>query len=161
VELLLRGGASTRFHPKRRASIDHRPGPKSASAPPIVANNTRTQASPGSAALHSSSKATEVPAMGVQSPGMRRIPKRASNAAIISVEIGASLRSVELARTTSVKPRTRRMTSRPVPGRPPANVEYRRRNSATPFCAFTSFRCYGADRNPQKSLNRDSLKGMF
>jgi hypothetical protein len=40
---------------------------------------------------------------------------------------GGSLRSVKPARTTSAEPATTRIRSNPVPGQPPANVEYRRR----------------------------------
>jgi hypothetical protein len=42
---------------------------------------------------------------------------------------GGSRHSVELARTTSEAPRTTRMRSSPIPGQPPANVEYRRRKT--------------------------------
>ena len=50
-EPLLRGCVSMRFHPNSRASTDQRPGPKSASAPPMVparsATSTRPAASMG------------------------------------------------------------------------------------------------------------------
>ena len=48
-----------------------------------------------------------------------------------------------------------------MPGQPPANVEYSRRNSAAPFRTSTSVSFYGPDRNPQKDLDRDSLGRMF
>jgi len=45
---------------------------------------------------------------------------------------GGSLNSVKLALTVSAEPATTRIRSKPVPGQPPANVEYRRRKDA-PF----------------------------
>jgi hypothetical protein len=122
-----------RFHPKRRASTDHRPGPNIARAAPTVPNSTQTHLSPASVSnFQVSINAMEIPAMGVHSPGMRRIPHPASNADVIVVFTGGSLHKVELARPTSAEPTTRRMRSNPVPGQPPANVEYRRRKKA-PF----------------------------
>jgi len=129
----LRGGASMRFHPKRRVSMDHNPGPNIAREPPMVPNRAGTNISPGSVrSCHSSTAATNMPAIGVQRPAMRRSPHPASNAALIAVLIGGSCQSVEIALNISAEPTTRRMRSNPMPGQPPANVEYRRRTQA-PF----------------------------
>jgi hypothetical protein len=42
---------------------------------------------------------------------------------------GWSLHSFGPVPTKRTEPMTRRMTSKPMPGQPPANVEYRRRNT--------------------------------
>jgi hypothetical protein len=83
-------------------------------------------------------KAISVPAIGVHSPGMRRTPDPTRKADVIAALTGGPLHSVELERTTSTEPPTRRMRSKPRPGQPPANVEYRRRNE-------TSFQLIASD----------------
>jgi hypothetical protein len=79
-------------------------------------------------ACNASTRATSVPVIGVHSPGIRRIPQSPRNAQLIVVITGGSLHSAAPAPETSAEPATRRMSSKPVPGRPPANVEYKRRN---------------------------------
>jgi len=121
-----------RFQPKRRASMDHRPGPNIARAAPAVPSNSQTDRSPGSISIFQISiSATEVPAMGVHKPAIRRIPAPIESTAAIVTFVGGSLQSLELARTSSAEPTTTRMRSRPMPGQPPANVEYKRRNNNT------------------------------
>ena len=117
-----------RFHPKRRASMDHKPGPNMASAAPAVPNNSQTHLSPDSIIiLQTSISATEVPTMGVHNPTMSRMPAAIERTAKIVTFKGGSVHSLEAARTTSTAPITERMRSKPVPGQPPANVEYSRR----------------------------------
>ena len=131
-ELLLRGGASTRFQPKRRASTDHNPGPNIASAPPMVAKKRQAQRSPAPIRTFPNPiKAMSVPAIGVHRPGIRRIPDPVRNAAIKVRWVGGLLHKMELSRTTSADPPTTRMSSNPMPGQPPANVEYRRRKDTS------------------------------
>ena len=66
--------------------------------------------------------------MGVHKPAISRIPAAIkSTAGIVMFMGGGSLHTLTLACTTSVEPTTKRMRSKPVPGQPPANVEYRRR----------------------------------
>jgi hypothetical protein len=122
-----------RFQPKRRASIDHSPGPNIARAAPAVPNKSQTHLSPGSIIIFQiSMSATEVPTMGVHNPATRRMPApMASTAGMVTFK-GGSIRSLEAARTTSEEPITKRRRSKPVPGQPPANVEYSRRND-TPY----------------------------
>lgn len=99
----------------------------------MVPSRRTTHRSPASVRIcQISINATNVPAMGVHKPGIRRIPHPASNADTIVVLIGGSLHSIELARTTSVEPTTKRMRSKPRPGQPAAKVEYKRRKDA-PF----------------------------
>jgi len=130
MELPLRGGGSTSFQPNRRASIDHRPGPNIARAPPMVPSKRGTHQSPAIVMIcQVSSKATDAPTMGVHNPEIRRSPQTAKNADIIIVWIDESPHTAELARATSAAPRTRRMRSNPIPGEPPAKVEYRRRKT--------------------------------
>jgi hypothetical protein len=103
LRLILRSG-STRFHPNRRASTDHRPGPNMATAQPMVPSKTVTHRSPAIVMIcQVSSNATKVPTMGVHRPGMRRSPDPARNAEIIVVVTGGLLHSVEFARKEAVK----------------------------------------------------------
>jgi hypothetical protein len=145
----LRGGGSTRFQPNRRASIDHRPGPNIARAPPMVASKRGTHWSPGAVMIWQvSSKATDAPTMGVHSPGIRRSPHPARNTDVTIIMIGGSPHTAELARATSAAPRTRRMRSNPIPGVPPAKVEYRRRKThlSKPFKLATLHRRSGTPK---------------
>jgi hypothetical protein len=123
-----------RFHPKRRASMDHKPGPNIARAAPAVPNSRQTHLSPGSRNIFQISiNAMEVPAMGVHKPAITSIPApNKSTAGTVTFMGGRSLHSLKLARTISTEPTTTRMRSKPAPGQPPANVEYSRRNDA-PF----------------------------
>ena len=66
---------------------------------------------------------------GVQSPATRRSPNIASDAEVSVMCDGGSPHSTSPVFTRRTQPTTRRMTSRPMPGQPPANVEYRRRNT--------------------------------
>src|SRR5208282_3078130 len=101
VELVLRGGASTRFHPKRRASIDHRPGPNIARAQLTVPSNSHSHLSPGSVSIFQASiTATEVPTMGVHKPSIKRIPDPKRITEVTVMFRGGSPHSHKLARTT-------------------------------------------------------------
>jgi hypothetical protein len=123
-----------RFHPKRRASMDHKPGPNIARAAPAVPNSSQTHMSPVSVSIFQTSiNAMEVPAMGVHKPAISSIPApNKSTAGTVTLSGGGSLHSLKPARTMSTEPTTARMRSKPAPGQPPANVEYSRRNHA-PF----------------------------
>jgi len=123
-----------RFHPKRRASIDQRPGPNMARAAAAVANSSHTHLSPATVSIFQISiKAMDIPTMGVHKPTMSRIPAPIkATAGMVTFIGGGSLHSLKLARAISTEPTTTRMRSKPVPGQPPANVEYSRRNDA-PF----------------------------
>ena len=156
--MLLRGGASTRFHPKRRASIDHIPGPNMARAAPMVPIRRGTHGSFGNARIcHASINATSVPAMGVHSPGIRRIPDPAKNTGVTAVFMGTPLASIKLARAISAEPATKRRRSKPAPGQPPANVEYRRRTDE-PFPNFIDSDMAQKNRKPKKGRDRHSLE---
>ena len=154
----MRGGASTRRHPNRRASTDHKPGPNIARAPPMVPSRRATHRSPASVRIcQISIKATNVPAMGVHRPGIRRIPEATKSAQVIVVFIGGSFHSVEVARTTSAEPTTTRMRSKPAPGQPPANVEYRRRNEA-PFWTLLDSGFATVTETPKRVVIHDSFE---
>jgi hypothetical protein len=130
LALILRGEGCTRFHPNRRASTDHRPGPNMARAQPMVPSRTVTHRSPPIVMICKiSSNATKAPTSGVHRPGMRRSPNPVRNAEISVVVTWWLLHSGEFARRSNEAPRTRRMRSKPIPGQPPANVEYRRRKT--------------------------------
>jgi len=69
---------------------------------------------------------------------------------------GGSPHSRNPARQTSMQPITRRISSNPVPGLPPANVEYKRRKTlpfAPPECHIAT-----AYRDPKESCNCDSFE---
>jgi len=152
----LRGGASTRFHPKRRASTDHKPGPSIATAAPTVPSKRETHWSPVAVIIcQVSTKAINVPAIGVHNPGMSSRPNPANNTEVMIILRGGSRHSVELARTTSVEPATRRRRSKPVPGQPPANVEYKRRTTYLSKVLFLDIA--KANRYPKKGRVRHSL----
>jgi len=123
-----------RFHPKRRASMDHKPGPNIARAAPAVPNSSQIHLSPVSVSIFQISiNAMEVPAMGVHKPAITSIPApNKSTAGTVTFSGGRSLHRLKPARTISTEPTTTRMRSKPAPGQPPANVEYSRRNDA-PF----------------------------
>ncbi len=103
-------------------------------------------------------RATEVPAMGVHKPAISRNPAPIKNmAGMVTLMGGGSLHSVMPARTTSAEPATTRIRSNPVPGQPPANVEYRRRKDAPfrttlPVSAFS--KCVGSPQRVRSSLFR-------
>ena len=109
--------------------MDQSPGPNIARAAPAVPNINQSGLSPGSMSIFQTSmRATEAPAMGVHKPAINRIPAPSKRmAGIVTFIGGGSLRKVKPARTTSAEPATARIRSNPVPGQPPANVEYRRR----------------------------------
>ena len=143
-----------RFHPKRRASMDHKPGPNIARAAPAGANNSQTHLSPVSVSIvEISINAMEVPAMGVHKPAITSIP--APNKRIEGTDTFrdlGSLHSLKPARTISTEPTTTRMRSKPAPGQPPANVEYSRRNDA-PLDTFLDSSVLEVNRNPKKGSN--------
>ena len=118
-----------RFHPKRRASTDHKPGPNIARAAAEVPSSSHTHLSPATVSIFQISiNAIEVPTIGVHKPTISSIPAPIkSTAGIVTFIGGGSLHSLKPARTTRAEPTTKRMRSKPVPGQPPANVEYKRR----------------------------------
>ena len=73
--------------------------------------------------------ATTAPATGVHNPAMRRSADSASEAEATIMCNGGSLHSLGPACQRTTAPTTSRISSKPIPGQPPANVEYRRRNT--------------------------------
>jgi hypothetical protein len=128
--LFWRGGALTRFHPNRRASMDHKPGPSIARAAVMVPTNSHSDLSPGTVRIfHVSTTVTKLPTTGVQSPSISKMPDPNRIAEIMVVRSGGSTHSSKPAGTINTEPTTKRRSSNPVPGQPPANVEYKRRNT--------------------------------
>ena len=157
--LVFRGGASTRFQPNRRASTEKSPGPSSASAPPMVPSRSEAHVSPVRVSVcHASSKASNPPASGVHRPGMRRSPHATESMELIPAAVGGSLHNIRVVWTTTTEPPIRRMPSKPMPGNPPANVEYRRRKS-NPSKHLSLSQLAGASKpqkGPSSSLSRGS-----
>ena len=108
--------------------MDQRPGPNIARAAPAVANISQSGLSPDSVSIFQISvRATETPAMGVHKPTIKSIPSVTKNmAGIVTFIGGGSLHKVKPAPAANAEPATTRIRSNPVPGQPPANVEYRR-----------------------------------
>jgi hypothetical protein len=148
-----RGGASMRFHPKSRASIDNRPGPSIVSAPAIVADSRRPcRSSPVVRIPETATTATTAPANGVHNPTMRRSAASASDAEA-TIGNGRPLDSPGPARQRTTAPTTSRINSKAIPGQPPANVEYKRRNRYL----NTIVRRGGATAPPTRGRGTDSL----
>jgi hypothetical protein len=125
-----------------------------ARAPPVVPARRAFHGSPASVKIcHIATRATSVPAIGVHSPGISRSPDptRHADASVVTLTGGAP-HSVELARTTSAEPTTSRMSSKPAPGQPVANVEYRRRNQDLPTVLVSAVAT--PDQNPRKGRAR-------
>jgi hypothetical protein len=90
--------------------------------------------------------------MGVHTPGIRRIPDNNKKEHVTTTFKGGSLHRIEFARITKAEPRTSRMRSKPIPGQPPANVEYKRRKDA-PFLTFLESYISLATETPNRVLN--------
>jgi len=125
-----RGRTSMRFHPKSRASIDNRPGPSMVSATPIVAARRRPfRSSPVLRISEIATAAITAPATGVHNPAMRRSAASARDPETTMCN-GGPLHSLGPACQRTTAPTTSRINSKAIPGPPPANVEYRRRNTS-------------------------------
>jgi len=111
--------------------MENNPGPNMARAAAAVANNSQTHLSPAIISIFQiSTNAMEVPTIGVHKPTTSSIPAPIKSAAgIVTFIGGGSLHSVRPARAISTEPTTTRMSSKPAPGQPPANVEYKRRKT--------------------------------
>jgi hypothetical protein len=140
--------------------MDQSPGPNIARAAPAVPNMSQSHLSPGIMSIFQTSmRATEAPAMGVHKPAINRIPAPSKRMAGIVTPIGGgSLRRVKPARTTSAEPATARIRSNPVPGQPPANVEYSRLKR-THFPQYIAiFGCSESASKAQKGADHYSLE---
>jgi hypothetical protein len=148
-----RCGASMRFHPKSRASIDNRPGPSIVSAHPIVAARRRPfRSSPVLRISEIAITATTAPATGVHNPAMRNSAARAMDAETTMCN-SELLDSPAPACQSTTAPTTSRISNNAIPGAPPANVEYKRRNTYLD----TIIRRGGATVNPRPGRVSNSL----
>jgi hypothetical protein len=119
-----------RFHPKSRASTDQRLGPNIVRPPAMAADNRHTIGSSSTLRIcEISIRATTAPATGVHSPANSSNPDPVTVAGPSVMCSGASVHRCGAARTMTTGPMTSRMSSKPMPGQLPANVEYRRRNA--------------------------------
>ena len=91
--------------------------------------------------LKISIRATNMPTMGVHRPTARRNPPPSRSTDTIAIGMGGLLRRVEPAIYIKATPATNRIKIRPVPGQPPAKVEYKRRNGRT-FPQLIYFQCF-------------------
>jgi len=119
---------SIRFQPKSRASTDHTPGPSRLNAAPIVASNTQAYGFFCLAtALPKARITAKDPAIGVHNPATRSKPAGSASRRM-SNPSGSPVREVSIPSVMRMVPATNRISSRPRPGPPPANVENKRRN---------------------------------
>jgi len=126
----LPSGASMRLHPKSRASTDHRPGPNIARAAAMVpVNRATTGCSSILRICEIANAATIAPATGVHRPTTRRSAARPSEAELSATRNDGSCHSLRPVSTRRTAPTTPRISSKPMPGQLPANVEYSRRNT--------------------------------
>jgi len=148
-----------RLHPKRRASTDHAPGPNIARAAPKVAIMRHTNLCAGAVKRPQISvRATRVPTIGVYRPTISRIPAAARRMGTTALAMGGSASIAEAALPTRTIPTTKRIRIRPMPGRPPANVEYKRRNGRT-FHMHLHFRRFHIGSEPHKVGGSSLFRG--
>jgi hypothetical protein len=126
-----RSRTSRRFHPKRRASTDHEPGPSSARAAPSAQTRNDIHESEGDQKmLHSARIAASAPAIGVHRPTSSNKPNPIARRDRSVTQVDARDNDGATPTWISVAPVARRSSSRPAPGQPRANVENKRRNDA-------------------------------
>ena len=141
---------SMRFHPKRRASTDQAPGPSSARAAPRVAIRIRVHGSPGcEKTFHTSMTTRSDPATGVHKPAIRSIPAPVAITHNMAGPNGGPLHSFVTPRSITSTPVTRRMSNRPIPGQPRANVENSLRKG-TVLSSRVQVRKFPMGAEPQK-----------
>jgi hypothetical protein len=103
-------------------------------------------------------KATSMPAKGVHRPTARRIPPPIRSRDTIAIGMGGLLRRVEPAIYIKATPITRRIKIRPVPGQPPAKVEYKRLNGRT-FPQLIYFCVFPLERESPKERGLTPFRG--
>ena len=117
-----------RFHPKRRASTDQTPGPRSASAAPRVPMSTQVHGfTRWIAACTNPRIASIVPAMGVHKPTRRSSPTTIVGICSKADPSAGAARSPRTPWAARPVPAASRSKRRPSPGAPPAKFEKSRR----------------------------------
>ena len=117
----MRGGASMRFHPNSLASSDQRPGPNMASAAAIVAVNRLENESPLNVVIADLDDRNRHTSQ--RGPQPRDQKQSRSREGREGERRGRIAHSCHVARTRRTEPITSRISSKPMPGQPPANVE--------------------------------------
>lgn len=126
----------TRFQPKRRASTDQAPGPSEANPAPMVPSKTLESGSINCQenTRHAESSAMSDPAMGVQRPMSKSSPAAIERTLpAFCGPIATPLCNSDHPRAMAEIPATSRISIRPAPGTPRANVENRRRRCTLPL----------------------------
>src|SRR5580692_11596865 len=119
-----------RFHPNRRASTDHAPGPMNAKATPMVPNRTLTHGSPDrESAFPSSAITVRTPSMGVHKPASNNNPTATANTCVMADSTDSPSPNLATARPINPIAVTSRIRRRPAPGQPRAKVENNLRKS--------------------------------
>ena len=113
-----------RFHPKRRASTDHNPGPMSASAAPRIPMSTHVHGFARCRAACTNPRiASIVPAIGVHKPTRSSSPTLRVRICSKIDPSGGAPRNARIPCASRLMPAARRSKSRPNPGAPPAKFE--------------------------------------
>lgn len=121
---LYRCGISKCFRPKRRASIDHAPGPIIASVRPNAASIMEMPApSTQENAIHDSTTAINAPQTGVHKPSSSNAPALAPMRCGTDEDVPPICQKLKPNRNAAV---TTRCSRRPMPGQPFGNTEKRR-----------------------------------
>src|ERR1700722_10008129 len=112
------------FLPKRRASMDHAPGPIIAAVPPQGCQHNHHRGITGTSKSDPQfDNGDQSPTTGIQRPMSRKIPAQApTNSGNMDVETAAPVREIIPKRTRMTAARTR-CNRRPTPGQPFAKVE--------------------------------------
>ena len=129
--------------PNKRQSTDKDPGPRIATAAPMI--TTRTAGSGElnrfgvgfgnhDSAVHAVVTATNPPATGVRTPSNSKMPLNTTMSAMTQISNVETPRSVRYAAPwmTAVAPTAMRNNNNPTPGHPPGNVENSRCRSLSP-----------------------------
>ena len=135
-----------RFHPKRRASTDHTPGPRSASAAPRMPMRTHVHGFVRcKAACKNARIASIVPAIGVHKPIRRSTPIPMATTCSKAAPSGGAPRNSRTPWATKPIPAARRSKRRPSPGAPPAKFEKSRRKS------WRGYKVHNSGSKPQRA----------
>ena len=140
-----------RFHPNSRASTDQAPGPMSAKAAPMVAMRMQAEGSLGRVAMmfHVASATASEPASGVHKPANRNIPMVIAETAKTEKWSDDPASSLSNPWITKQDPATSRISNRPAPGQPGANVENNRRKY--PPNNHSGYRTENCDKSPKRA----------
>jgi len=135
-----------RFHPKRRASTDHAPGPRSASAAPRMPMRRHVHGFVRwKAACTNARIASIVPAIGVHNPTRRSSPTPIVSICSKTDPNGGPPRNAKTPCAARPMPAARRSKRRPNPGAPLAKFEKSRRKM------WRGYKIHNSNSKPERA----------